>query len=164
MPRTATPRKKGSLSFRYRMARFILFNIMLAFVPIMLSISFHLLSNVDDPPSSYAPELLFFSVVITATVLGDISDELYRGGADEWLLGIAALLMLALIVSAALYGGYQFGVISRSQNAIFVERITIVSGVLSMVLSTASVGVEALLARTQQTVVAQSVTPGKGKS
>jgi len=159
---TAVGRKQGSLTFRYRIGRFVFFNIIVAFIPVALSVIFYQLGAFTISLDTYAPEFLFFSVIFSATVLGDICDELYRGGRDGYLLLFLALLALALIVAACLYGAYQFSVIFRAQTNPFRNRITTVSVVLSMLICLAGSSVELLLARAQQAAIGQTPTTGTG--
>ena len=55
--------------------KIFLYNFFLALLPLFISFFVRHISNVNHLPGIYTPELLFFSIMISATALGDITDE-----------------------------------------------------------------------------------------
>jgi hypothetical protein len=144
-----TKQNQKILSFRYRIFRFITFNVLFAFIPVFISSGFRTFENAGEPLSKYVPDFLFFGIVICATVLGDIFDELFRGDAKETLLFSGVALIIGLIFAAVAYGGYQLDTIRAKQPTIFQEGLTPFALYLSIILCIGSIIIEIVLIKTQ---------------
>lgn len=114
-----------------------------------MRISLRALTNIIAQPNEYAPDFIFLSVVICATTLGDISDQLWQGKArPELLYGVLALV-LGIIIAAGLFGIYLYDSVVGPGNDLFRHRITLVAIGLFVLICIAGIAIEAFIAKLQ---------------
>ncbi|HEY0072375.1 MAG TPA: hypothetical protein VGE04_20640 [Chloroflexia bacterium] len=82
------------------------------------------MGNVVAPPGVYAPELLFFAVMISAIALGDVADEARATGDDPFFQLVRGVLMFGGLVAAALFGIYQYDQIVGPGDISFRDNVT----------------------------------------
>jgi len=146
----ATVPAAATLSMWPRLLRFLIYNVVFALVPLMLSIIIRQLSNVTAPAGVYAPELLFFAVMVSATALGEISDEARLTGSEPLFQILRGLLMIGAVGAGALFGMYQFDQIVGPGSLAFRENITILALVMGIIFFILSMAAEVLLGRIQR--------------
>ncbi len=129
------------------MIRFLEYNLAFAFMPAIFSITLHLIGNVAPAPGAYAPELLFFAIMIAATALGDITDETRLIGNEGLLQFLKAVLLLGAVGSALVFGWYQYDSILGPGNATFRANITGLTFWIALFALVASVSTEILISR-----------------
>jgi len=127
--------------------RFLTYNFVGALLPLIISWTVRRLGEVPAPPGVYAPELLFFGVMISATALGDITDETKILGNAPSIQLIKGTLLFGAIGVAAIFGMYQYDAIIGSGNSAFRSNITDVTLIVVSVLFLASLTAEILIAR-----------------
>jgi hypothetical protein len=132
-----------------RLIRFSLYNIVFALLPLIISASIRQIASLATPAGVYAPEILFFAVMISATALGDISDEVKVTGSSPFFQLLRGALMLGAIASAALFGMYQYDQIVGPGFPPFRENITWYAIAMGVVFLIFSVVAEVLLGRIQ---------------
>jgi hypothetical protein len=91
-----------------RLIRFLTWNFVFALFPLLISWVFRRLGDVPAPEGAYAPELLFFALMISATAMGDIVDETRVGGTNTVFLMFRSALLVGVVTSAIFYGAYTF--------------------------------------------------------
>ena len=128
------------------MIRFVMYNLVGALLPLLISWTVRRIGDVLDPPGAYAPELLFFAVMISATALGDLTDEKELGGQPVFQLMKGTLLFGAIVV-AAIFGVHQYDIILGPGNLTFRTNITSYALLLAIALFVTSMVAEMLIAR-----------------
>ena len=96
------------------------------------------MGSVPAIPGVYAPELLFFGIMISATALGDITDEARIIENTLLFQAIKGVLLFGAIGVAALYGMYQYDAIVGPGNIAFrssITGVTLVAAVFSFLTS-----------------------------
>lgn len=104
--------------------RFLMYNFIGALLPLMISWIIRLVSDISASPGVYAPELLFFAVMINATALGDITDEVKIVGNAPLFQFVKGVLLFGAIGVASIYGMYQYDTIVGPGNVAFRNNIT----------------------------------------
>lgn len=96
-----------------RILRWFFMNVVFALIPLCASISIHSFAGKLQGSSwGFCPELLFFSVMLSVTALGDLTDTA-RGVGNDWLFVLACgVLALSAVWSALMYGVYLYANIS----------------------------------------------------
>jgi hypothetical protein len=141
------PSRNAKLSPRYRITRFIAANVILAAFPVIIVVIFRTFSNIPASVTSFPSEFLFLSIVITTTVIGDMCDELKRGGGDEILLYCILGLVVGLMVAISFYATYQYAQIIGDTTIPFRQNMTPWAFILASALGLTSIGIEVMLAR-----------------
>lgn len=136
----------SSISFAY-LVRFIMYNLVGALLPLGISFTIRQVASVQAQPGVYASELLFFGIMISATALGDITDESKKLGSDVLFQIIRGALLFGCIGVAAIFGVYQYDAIVGPGNQNFRLNITNLSIVTSSFLLITSLLAEILIAR-----------------
>lgn len=126
--------------------RFLIYNFFGALLPLFISLFIRHISNITHRPGVYTPELLFFSIMISATALGDITDEikLYKKTSFQIIKGV---LIYGSIGAAIIFGMFQYDAIVGPGNIPFRENITKSSLVISVILFLTSFSAEFLIAK-----------------
>lgn len=115
---------KQEPSLRSHMIRFIGFNVCFALIPLVASVGVRYLAEITPPSGAYAQEILFFAVSVSAAALGDLMDERFTGSI-RWLFELLKIvLMIVVVVSALLFGFYQYEAIIGPGNAKIRTNIT----------------------------------------
>lgn len=126
--------------------RFVGFNICISLIPLGASWVVRGLAEIDPPPGVYAPELLFLAVSVSATALGDITDEKYTQGI-KWLFDLLkATLLLGVIASAMFWGFYQYDTVIGSDNINVRNNITFFSSLIAILMVVISLITEVIIA------------------
>ena len=88
-----------------RIVNWFTYTIFCALLPTVITLMVRNIIITEELPAySYAGELLMFTVMVTATSLGDIKDLRAEVGADIFLDIFFSAMLLFLIASAILYG------------------------------------------------------------
>lgn len=127
--------------------RFLMYNFVGALLPMAISLIIRYLASSPSAPGIYAPELLFFAVMISATALGDVTDETKIIDNTPTFQFIKGALLFGAIAVAAIYGMYQYDSIVGPGNTKFRENITKVTLILSFFLFVTSLLAEILIAK-----------------
>ena len=124
-----------------------MYNFIGALLPLMVSYIVRQVSAITALPGVYAPELLFFAIMVSATALGDITDETkIIGNAPVFQLVKGALLFGSLGL-AAVYGMYQYDTIVGPGNIAFRNNITNFTLICALALFFTSLLAETLIAK-----------------
>ncbi len=124
----------GKPTFWTYLIRFLMYNFVGALLPMAISLIIRYLASSPSVPGIYAPELLFFAVMISATALGDITDETEITKNSPVFQFVKGALLFGAIAVAAIYGMYQYDSIIGLGNAKFRENITEFTLILSLFL------------------------------
>lgn len=102
--------------------RFTAYNVIGAMIPLLLAAIIRRMGRVGEPPGAYSQELLFFAVMVSATSLGDLTDE--RELSDRPVFHVMKnILIVCCIVVAGLFGIYEYDVIIGSSNKFIGESL-----------------------------------------
>lgn len=126
-----------------------MYNFVGALLPLFIALFIRHISNITPRPGVYTPELLFFSIMISAIALGDITDEikLFKKTMFQIVKGI---LMFGSIVSGIIFGMYQYDAIVGPGNIPFREHITNSSLIIAVFLFLTSFVAEFLIAKIKE--------------
>jgi hypothetical protein len=127
--------------------RFLMYNFIGALLPLMVSWTVRRISDISAFPGAYAPELLFFAIMISATALGDITDEVKIVGKAPTFQLVKGALLFGAIAIASVYGMYQYDTIVGPGNIAFRNNITNLTVVLASILFVTSLLAELLVAQ-----------------
>lgn len=94
-----------------------------------------------------SPEILFFSLMVSATALGDLSELAEPLGWDLTIRVLRSALFLGAMFSAILYGSFLYDRVIGPGSEGFRLRLLQVSAWLAVVFFTVSTIAEILLAR-----------------
>lgn len=126
--------------------RFLMYNLVGALLPLFISLFIHYICNITPHAGVYTPELLFFSIMISATALGDVTDEikLYEKMTFQLTKGI---LIFGSIGAAIIFGMFQYDAIVGPGNILFRENITKFSLIIAIFLFLISFITEFIVAK-----------------
>jgi NO-binding membrane sensor protein with MHYT domain len=126
--------------------RFLMYNFIGALLPLFISLFIRNIANITHRPGVYTPELLFFSIMISATALGDVTDEikLYKKTIFQLIKGA---LIFGSIGAAIIFGMFQYDAIVGPGNIGFRENITKYSLTIAVFLFITSFMAEFLVAK-----------------
>ncbi len=133
--------------FWTHLIRFLMYNFVGALLPLMISWTVRHLANIPASSDVYAPELLFFAIMISATAIGDVTDEQRVLGNEPLFQLIRGVLLFGAIAIAAVYGMYQYDAIVGPGNTAFHRNISVFTLVVAIFLGATSFLAEVLLAR-----------------
>ncbi len=138
------------ISLSSYLIRFIGFNVGFALLPLAASVAVRILAEITPPAGAYAQELLFFAVSVSATALGDLTDERFAGGV-RWLFDLLkVVLIISVAVAALLFGFYQYEAIIGPGNANIRNNITPLSIWMAFLTLMVSLTAEILIAYTRR--------------
>lgn len=141
----STTQKSKAVHFVSIIGEFLIYDVILSLVPFIASILVRTLAELEAPPGAYAPEILFFSVAITATSIRDIVKEQNKGNL-VWLFNIfLGTLVIGLLASAIFFGFYQNEAILNAGNGKVRNNITSFSFIIAISMLTISLIVQILL-------------------
>ena len=132
--------------------RFFMYNVVGALLPLSISWVVRKLGEVQAAPGAYAPELLFFGVMVSVTALGDLTDEEQSVGADWMIQLLKATLLFGALAVSSIFGVYQYDVIFGSNNVTFRDNITLFAVTSSGSLFLASFLAEIVVAKIRGSV------------
>lgn len=144
MSRTSS---RGRTSAAAHIIRFLTYNFVGALLPLAISWTVRRIGDVPARPGVYASELLFFAIMISATSLGDITDETRMVGNAPLFQLIKGALLFGAIGAAAIFGMYQYDAIIGAGNATFRGNITDFTLVVAAFLFATGLVAEILIAR-----------------
>lgn len=121
-------------------------------MPLSISWVVRKLGEVQAAPGAYAPELLFFGVMVSVTALGDLTDEEKSVGADWMIQLLKATLLFGALAVSSIFGVYQYDVIFGSSNITFRSNITLFALISSSLLFLASLLAEIVVAKIRGSV------------
>src|SRR5262245_23367550 len=98
-----------------RVIHWFTYSVAFALLPLAFGLMFRAIANRPGDTSSTCTELLFFSLMICATSLGDIN-LITRPVTDLFLQVLHGFLMLGAVGSACLYGGLLMENIAHSSQ------------------------------------------------
>ena len=96
---------------------------------------------------NHLSEILFFSLMICVTVLGDLSDVVKPFGRGSLLYIILMSFVFGAVFSAVLYGAFLFDLLIGTNIAVFRTRLMWVSIGVAIILFLAGTATEVFLAR-----------------
>jgi hypothetical protein len=133
--------------FSSDLIRFLVYNLVGALLPLIISWTVRHLANILPSSGVYAPELLFFAIMISATAIGDITDEARVIG-TSWLFQLLrGTLLFGAIGAATVYGMYQYDSIIGPGNTAFRGNITNFTLTIGIVLFFVSLLAEILVSK-----------------
>lgn len=131
-----------------RLVRWITYNLIFASLPLISSLLLrHLVDKLTLDALANSPEILFFSLMISATALGDLG-EIKPPSHWEILFKIFwSALLLGAIGSAILYGAFLFDSIIGPQSPVFRLRLLTFSMWMTAAYFVLSTAVEVIIGR-----------------
>lgn len=124
-----------------RILRWIKYNLIFALLPLGVSILFRfLVDKLSFDSLSNSPELLFFSIMVSATSLDDISEiKKYYSKLDFTIKILGSALLFGAIWSAILYGTFLYDSLVVNNELSIREslfKISIYMGIALFIIST----------------------------
>lgn len=120
------------------MAKWFIFTLLFAFIPITISLLFNYLSGASQNTYNFIGEILFFTIMVSSTSLSDIVG-LNKTVKDFILTIFIGFFILLVLSSSILYGGILYGQINNITSDEFNGRVFIISlslAILSGILGT----------------------------
>ena len=146
MNRKTKVRSRRSV-FWAHMIRFLMYNFVGALLPLSISYIIRQVASIPPSPGVYAPELLFFAIMVSATALGDITDETKMIGKAPVFQLLKGALLFGSLGLAAIYGMNQYDTIVGPGNDTFRSNITNFTLVCAIILFITSFLAETLIAK-----------------
>lgn len=115
-----------------RMAKWIIYTIVFAFIPISISLLFTYLSDVPRNVYDFMGEILFFTIMVSSTSLSDIS-KLNRMVRDFVLSIFIGVFIILVVTCSVLYGSILYGQMINITTEIFNSRVFYISVILSII-------------------------------
>lgn len=116
-----------------RLIKWFSFSVGLSLLPIILSLFFHGIFNLEIHFSNYTSELIFISVTLSATSIGDIVSILQKGIKG---VHITVLLIVLIFISLICVSIYEMVNISNAlkiiTNTALINLFTIISCISSL--------------------------------
>ncbi len=104
---TRMPSQRDKQKLPQRMIRWFTYTIGFALLPLCISILIRgLAGKLSIEALTNSPDILFFSLIISASALGDINETTNMIGWDIIFSILFSALMLGAIISAILYGSF----------------------------------------------------------
>lgn len=131
-----------------RLVRWFTYNVTFALLPLACSLLLRALAgklNIEDVAKS--PEVLFFSLIVCATALGDLSEVAKPIGRDITLKIFRSVLLFGAVFSAILYGSLLYDTAIGPGSAAFRSRLLTVSVLMAVAFFILSTVVEAILGK-----------------
>lgn len=145
--KTKTKLHSRRSAFWTHMIRFLMYNFVGALLPLAISYVIRQVADIPALPGVYAPELLFFAIMISATALGDITDEAKMVGKAPVFQLIRGALLFGSLGVASIYGMNQFDSIVGPGNINFRNNITNLTLICALTLFVTSLLAETLIAK-----------------
>jgi hypothetical protein len=117
-----------------RLVRWFTYGIAFALLPLLASVLIHFfLGKMSFDTVSRSPEILFFSLMVNATALAELSELGKVKVHDALVSGLSSALLLGVVMSAMLYGAFLFATVAESVKPDFAWRVFLVSLGLALV-------------------------------
>ena len=130
------------------LVRWFTYNLAFALLPLVASVTLRALNGtLTTQAVANSPEILFFSLMVSATAVGDISEVAVPIGWDLRLRMFSSCLLLGAIWSSILYGGLLYDTVIGPGSPSFQSRLLTLSVLTAVLLGVVSTIVEALLGR-----------------
>lgn len=130
------------------LVRWVTYNLAFALIPLIAAVTLRALNGtLTTQAVANSPEILFLSLMVSATAVGDISEIVVPIGWDLRFRVFSSCLLLGAIWSAILYGGLLYDTIIGPGSPSFQSRLLTLSIITATVLCLVSTIVEALLGR-----------------
>ncbi|MCA9123866.1 MAG: hypothetical protein H6821_01010 [Planctomycetaceae bacterium] len=117
-----------------RLIRWLTYSVVFALLPLVSSVLLRYFSNqltIDSMTRS--PEVLFFSLMLNATALGDLADIARPKKQHELTVSLfRSALLIGAVFSGILYGSLLFGTVVGNVKAEFLQRLFTVSVVIAL--------------------------------
>ncbi len=135
-----------------KLIRWFTYNLIFALLPLGASLCVRALlyGNLTTDVLANTPEILFFSLMVSATAMGDLSEIAKPLGWDNLFRIFWFVLFFGAIWSAFLYGIYIYDSISGPGSIEFRKRLLSFSMGLSIVFVIFSTTVEVLIAKIEK--------------
>jgi hypothetical protein len=146
------------------LVRFFELNVLFALVPLIMAAIARWAGNVQAPLAVYAPELLFFGLMISASALADISDKTKLFGNSVTLQLLSVSLRYCAVITAVTFGMYQYYAIIAPPNLVFGGNIGVIAFTLAIAQFIAGLFAEILIGVTREapSVQASSIVKKEG--
>ncbi len=116
-----------------RLVRWFTYAVIFALLPLGTSVLIHYsFQKLTFDAVARSPELLFFSLMINATCLGEFADLKKKSRFDIVPTLIWSALLVGVVLSAILYGGFMFATVAESINPQFLTRVFGIALVLAL--------------------------------
>src|SRR3954468_17294826 len=116
-----------------RLVRWFTFAVGFALLPLAATLLLRYLNaTLSRRALEDSPEILFFSLMICATALSDISELRSTAGADPILRILWSALLLGASVSAMLYGSFMYDRLATGGSQLFQHRLLYMSGAVAV--------------------------------
>lgn len=132
-----------------KLIRWFTYTILFALLPIAISLMLRFVFTSSIRQYNYAAELLFFTLMVSATTLGDIKDFNKQIGKDILMTIFFSTLLLLSIVSSILYSCSIICNIIESVKIDLYGNILILSICVSLLSSVLGTIVQILLAKVE---------------
>lgn len=123
-----------------RVVAWCTYGIVFALIPLIASILIHFFAGqLSFKVLSHSPELLFFSLMVCATVLGDLNDIVAADVVDLTVPILRSALSVGVILSAILYGAFISAEVAGKVDDVFATRVfwfSLILAVLSAAVAT----------------------------
>ena len=111
-----------------RLVRWFTFTVLFALLPVgVTALLRYLTASLSIRALEDSPEILFFSLMICATALGDLQEVRSAVGRDVPLSVLSSALLLGAAVSAILYGSLAYDKIITGGTPLFQKNLLAVS-------------------------------------
>ena len=133
-----------------RLTRWIVFNVVFALLPLLISLFLHhLTDNLSNETLANSTEVLFFTLVVCATALGDLNDVTVptRWNRTRNILGSS--LLIGAVLSAIFFGILVYDNLINPAKMDFRSRLLPYSIGMAVIFGVTSTIVEILLATIQ---------------
>ena len=134
---------------RKRLIRWIFFNLIFALTPLTVVLIFRWTTDqlTMKAMEDNLAEILFFALMVSVTVVGDIFDAIKVIDKDNLLYGLMMFFILGSAFSAILYGAFQFDCLIGTNIQVFRPRLMWLSIIMAFILFITSTGTQVFLGR-----------------
>ena len=120
-----------------RLFQWFTFTVACGLIPLVTSLLMHYFrEKLTFDAVARSPEILFLSLMVSATALGDLNDVKRPKTFEITLPSLRSGLLVCVILSAILYGAFLLATVGETMDQVFASRIFWVSILLAL-LSTA---------------------------
>jgi hypothetical protein len=131
-----------------RLIRWFVINILFALIPFFASLTIHWLGDkLGESGWSMAPELVFFSLMVSVTAFTDVLDISEAIGWDVFLTLMGFALLAGALWSAVMYGIYLYSHVLSVPSSVFQARFFFFASVVAGVLFALSLLVEIVISK-----------------
>lgn len=132
-----------------RIINWFTYGIGFALMPLLIYLLLHYLSNTQLDFYACVPELLFFTIMICATCLWDLSDIKNKVGKDMVLNIFFSVLIILIVLCAILYGSVQFASISDNNLLLSNNKTCFFSLIIAMLSAMLGTIIQVIISRVE---------------